>query len=68
MPSLDHAYELAQKLMEENVEYIIICVRKGQKEDAASIFLNITSDESIPSFTQSMNIILSDLDKNLNEE
>jgi len=30
MPTLDHAFDLTEKLSEEKIEYLVICIQKSK--------------------------------------
>jgi hypothetical protein len=64
MASLDFAYDLTQKLADENIEYIVICVQRGEKINASNIFMNIKHADTIPAFTKSITEVLHEIDKN----
>ena len=41
MPSLDYIYDITEKLDEENLNYLVLTIREGQKEDKVVFFFNI---------------------------
>tara|TARA_R100000008_G_scaffold67884_1_gene44990 strand:+ start:8967 stop:9212 length:246 start_codon:yes stop_codon:yes gene_type:complete len=41
MPSLDYIYDITEKLDEENLNYLVLTIREGQKEDKVDVFFNI---------------------------
>ena len=46
MPSLDNVYDLTEKLSEEGIEYILISVQKGKKENRVDVMLDLLSDDT----------------------
>lgn len=46
MPSLDHIYDLTEKLDAENMDYIILALREGSRSDKVDVFLQIKSPTS----------------------
>ena len=41
MPSLDFVYDLVEKLDEEDLQYLVLTIRKGRSEDKVDVFFNI---------------------------
>ena len=37
MPSLDFIYDITEKLDEEEIEYLVLAIRKGRKEDKVDV-------------------------------
>ena len=41
MPSLDFIYDITEKLDEEEIEYLVLAIRKGKREDKVDVFLEL---------------------------
>jgi hypothetical protein len=64
MPTLDHAFELTEKLSEEKIEYLIICIQKSKDTDNATYFLNV-NDNTVPTLMRVIKDVLKDLEARL---
>lgn len=64
MPTLDHAFELTEKLSEEKIEYLVICIQKSKDTDNATYFLNV-NDNTVLTLTKVIKDVLKDLEKRL---
>jgi uncharacterized protein YaaQ len=64
MPTLDHAFELTEKLSEEKIEYLIICIQKSKDTDNATYFLNV-NDNTVPTLMRVIKDVLKDLESRL---
>jgi transposase len=62
MPSMDFLYDIIEKLSEEDIDYIIVSIRKGKTQDKADLFYRI-SDES----TETANTLLEKVSSLINE-
>lgn len=62
MPSMDFLYDIIEKLSEEDIDYIIVSIRKGKTQDKADLFYRI-SDES----TDTANALLEKISSLINE-
>ena len=62
MPSMDFLYDIIEKLSEEDIDYIIVSIRKGKTQDKADLFYRI-SDES----TDTANALLKKISSLVNE-
>jgi hypothetical protein len=47
MPSLDYLYDLSDKLKEDNIDYLLIAIRKNKKEEAAEVLFRLTDKDSM---------------------
>lgn len=45
MATNDFVTDLANKLLEDNIEYLVIAVQKGKKSNSASAYYNINTDQ-----------------------
>ena len=45
MATNDFVTDLANKLLEDNIEYLVIAVQKGKKNNSANAYYNITTDQ-----------------------
>jgi hypothetical protein len=61
MPSLDYAYDLLDKLSDDNLDYALIVISKGKEIYKADIFEYVTDEDS----RQCMVKTLADIKKNL---
>lgn len=64
MPTLDHAFELTEKLSEEKIEYLIICIQKSKDTDNATYFINV-NDNTVPTLMKVIKDVLKDLESRL---
>jgi len=64
MPTLDHAFDLTEKLSEEKIEYLVICIQKSKDTDNATYFLNI-NDNTVPTLMRVIKDVLKDLERRL---
>lgn len=64
MPTLDHAFELTEKLSEEKIEYLIICIQKSKDTDNATYFINV-NDNTVPTLMKVIKDVLKDLERRL---
>lgn len=64
MPTLDHAFDLTEKLSEEKIEYLVICIQKSKDTDNATYFLNV-NDNTVPTLMKVIKDVLKDLEKRL---
>jgi hypothetical protein len=62
MPSMDFLYDIIEKLSEEDIDYIIVSIRKGKNQDKADLFYRI-ADES----TDTANALLEKVSSLINE-
>jgi|TARA_R110002020_G_scaffold115287_3_gene265079 hypothetical protein len=44
MPSLDFVYDLVEKFDDENLDYLVLSMRKGKVEDKVDVFFNINPE------------------------
>jgi len=44
MPSLDFIYDITEKLDEEEIEYLVLAIRKGRKEDKVDVFFRVKKE------------------------
>jgi|ETNmetMinimDraft_4_1059912.scaffolds.fasta_scaffold61858_2 nitrogen regulatory protein PII-like uncharacterized protein len=44
--SMDFVYDLTEKLQEQDIDYFLITIRKGNKKNAADIFCKLKDEES----------------------
>lgn len=45
MATNDFVCDLANKLLEDNIEYLVIAIQKGKKHNSANAYYNITTDD-----------------------
>tara|TARA_Y100000310_G_C20299343_1_gene631011 strand:+ start:300 stop:527 length:228 start_codon:yes stop_codon:yes gene_type:complete len=45
MATNDFVCDLANKLMDDKIEYLVIAIQKGDKHNSANAYYNITSDD-----------------------
>ena len=57
MPSLDFVYDLVEKFDDENLDYLVLSMRKGKVEDKVDVFFNI-NPEAEDTFCTSLNQII----------
>ena len=41
MPSLDFIYDITEKLDEEELDYLVLAIREGRREDKVDVFFNV---------------------------
>ena len=41
MPSLDFIYDITEKLDEEKLDYLVLAIREGRKEDKVDVFFRV---------------------------
>ena len=44
MPSLDFIYDITEKLDEEEIEYLVLTIRQGDKQDKVDVFFKISGE------------------------
>ena len=44
MPSLDFIYDITEKLDEEEIEYLVLTIRQGSKQDKVDVFFKISGE------------------------
>ena len=44
MPSLDFIYDITEKLDEEEIEYLVLTIRQGDKQDKVDVFFRISGE------------------------
>ena len=44
MPSLDFIYDITEKLDEEEIEYLVLAIRKGKREDKVDVFFRVKKE------------------------
>jgi hypothetical protein len=44
MPSLDFIYDITEKLDEEEIEYLVLTIRQGEKQDKVDVFFRISGE------------------------
>jgi len=44
MPSLDFIYDITEKLDEEEIEYLVLTIRQGKKQDKVDVFFRISAE------------------------
>ena len=47
MASLDNIYEIADRLKDDNIDYIIVAIQKGKKKDDAEVLYRLSGKDSI---------------------
>jgi hypothetical protein len=62
MPSMDFLYDIIEKLSEEDIDYIIVSIRKGKSQDKADLFYRISDDS-----TDTANTLLEKVSSLINE-
>ena len=50
MESLDFVYDLIEGMEQQNMDYFVIAIRKGEEETKADVFYNLEDEESIKVF------------------
>ena len=51
MPSLDFVYDLVEKLDDEELNYLVLAIREGSKENKVDVFFNINPEIEDTFFT-----------------
>ena len=41
MPSLDFIYDITEKLDEEELDYLVLAIREGRREDKVDVFFRV---------------------------
>tara|TARA_Y100000296_G_C5165274_1_gene254212 strand:- start:868 stop:1116 length:249 start_codon:yes stop_codon:yes gene_type:complete len=44
MPSLDFIYDITEKLDEEKLDYLVLAIREGRKEDKVDVFFRVDKE------------------------
>ena len=44
MPSLDFIYDITEKLDEEELDYLVLAIRGGTREDKVDVFFNVRKE------------------------
>ena len=44
MPSLDFIYDITEKLDEEELDYLVLAIREGRREDKVDVFFNVRKE------------------------
>ena len=44
MPSLDFIYDITEKLDEEDLNYLVLAIREGRREDKVDVFFKVDKD------------------------
>ena len=44
MPSLDFIYDITEKLDEEELDYLVVAIREGRREDKVDVFFNVRKE------------------------
>jgi|TARA_R110002051_G_scaffold228149_1_gene290453 hypothetical protein len=44
MPSLDFIYDITEKLDEEEIEYLVLAIRTGKREDKVDVFFRVKKE------------------------
>ena len=44
MPSLDFIYDITEKLDEEELDYLVLAIREGRREDKVDVFFSIRKE------------------------
>ena len=44
MPSLDFIYDITEKLDEEELDYLVLAIREGVREDKVDVFFNVRKE------------------------
>ena len=44
MPSLDFIYDITEKLDEEKLDYLVLAIREGRKEDKVDVFFRVSKE------------------------
>ena len=44
MPSLDFIYDITEKLDEEEIEYLVLTIRQGEKQDKVDVFFKVSGE------------------------
>ena len=52
--SMDFVYDLTEKLQEQKIDYLLVTVRKGNKNDTADVFYFLQDNDSIDSMTKAV--------------
>ena len=50
MESLDFVYDLIEGMEEQNMDYFVVAIRKGEEETKADVFYNLEDEDSIKVF------------------
>jgi hypothetical protein len=50
MESLDFVYDLIEGMEEQNMDYFVVAIRKGEEETKADIFYKLEDEDSIKVF------------------
>tara|TARA_R110002020_G_scaffold2759_1_gene12961 strand:- start:7062 stop:7328 length:267 start_codon:yes stop_codon:yes gene_type:complete len=53
MPSLDFVYDITERLDEEKIDYLVLTIREGAREDKVDVFFRI-KEESEEVFSASI--------------
>ncbi len=46
MPSLDNIYDLTEKLSNEGIDFVLITIQKGKKENRCDVMLDLETDDT----------------------
>jgi hypothetical protein len=49
---MDFVYDLTEKLQEQNIDYFLVTIRKGEKSNSADVFYKLTDEDSANSLGQ----------------
>ena len=52
--SMDFVYDLTEKLQEQKIDYLLVTVRKGNKNDTADVFYFLQDNDSADSMTKAV--------------
>ncbi len=44
MPSLDFVYDITERLDEEKIDYLVLTIREGDREDKVDVFFSIKEE------------------------
>jgi hypothetical protein len=55
MPSLDNLYDLTEKLSDEGMEYVLICIQKGNRESRVDVMLDLKNEDAVIAACSVMN-------------
>lgn len=59
MATNDFILDLVEKLQDDNIEYMLVCIQKGREEHQSNAYYNITTDDGA-------NMIIATVDEVIN--
>jgi hypothetical protein len=61
MASMDFIYDIKEHLENQNQDYVIICVQRGQNTNLADLIYNVQNKESVQSIQDAIDKLQDDL-------